>query len=96
MASKRGTEWLSIERPDGHRHLYQISKIEKFDLTDDSVPNCPECGKAVRPEFDVIQFGFWDSRFTTLFTCEPCGKAYRIEYSIASTPIDGVTDKRSL
>lgn len=96
MSKKRGTAWLSIERANGNKHLFQLAVIDKSTLLDDNEPICPECGQKIRAEFDTIQFGFWDTSFQTFFTCEPCGKAYRVDYIIAESELAGVTHREAL
>lgn len=61
--------------------IYELEELKTVIPTKRGV-KCPCCAKEARPFTDIIQWGFWEDEYTTIFLCKSCRKALRYAYLI--------------
>lgn len=78
---KHKTRWLRVII-HGQEQLLECEEIKRNSLSLDHKPLCRCCSQELIGIADIIQWGFLEDRYLTVFVCEGCGKAFFYWYEI--------------
>jgi hypothetical protein len=79
MPKKQQYYRIDIGKNEG---VYELGDIVNVKVDKKERILCPCCNKPLKPQADVIQWGFWQDTYTTYFLCKPCIKVWRYSYVV--------------